>query len=215
MRSLAVGVLAALVLAGTALADHLDPREQIRTADQARAKAMLVRQSDLPGFQQRPSSGADPHLTCQGLDESDLTVTGDAEAPNWAASVAFVTSSATVYVSQADAATSWTRGTSPAGTRCLRTELGREFAKQGARVVSLRRMPFPSVAQRSAAYRLTLEGVAQGQPVNVFVDFVVLKHGRAMVGLVLGSALVQPDRRAEVRLARTLAARMSKAMRGG
>jgi hypothetical protein len=213
MRTL-LACLLALVVTGSALADHLDPQERIRAADQARAKAMLLRQSDLPGFQRQPSSGSDPHLTCPALDESDLTVTGDAEAPNWALSVVYVTSSTTVYATQADAATSWSRGTSGAGTRCLRQELGREFARQGARVVSLRRVSFPVVAQRSAAYRLTLEGSAQGQTVRAFVDFVLLRHGRALAGLVMGSALVPPDRSAEVRLARTLAWRMAKAMRG-
>jgi len=204
----------ALVFAGNALADHLDPEKRIRAADQARARAMLLRQSDVLGFQPLPSSGAGPHLTCQALDESDLTVTGDAEAPRWALSVSSVTSSSTVYATRADAATSWRRGTSVAGTRCLRDELGREFARQGARVVSLRRVSFPALAQRSAAYRLTLKGAAQGQPFTAYIDFVVLLHGRAVAGLVMGSALVPPDRPAEVTLARTIAGRMAKAMRG-
>lgn len=204
----------ALCLTASALADHLEPAKRIRAADQARAKAMLLRQSDLPGFQRQPPAGRDPHLTCSGLNESDLTVTGDAEAPTWGVATVFVTSSSTVYATRADAVTSWRRGTSGAGTSCLREELGREFARQGARVVSLRRMSFPSLAQRSAAYRLTLSGEAQGQTVSAFVDFVVLLQGRALGGLVVGSALVQPDRRAEVGLARTLAGRMAKAMRG-
>ena len=210
----AIGLVLALVLAGNALADHLDPQKRIRAADQARAKSMLLRQSDLPGFQRQPWSGSDPHLTCTGLDESDLTVTGDAEAPTWGVSVILVTSSATVYATQADAATSWRRGTSAPGMRCLREEFGRQFARQGARVVSFRRLAFPAVAQRSAAYRLTLEGTAQGQTVNAFVDAVVLVQGRALGGLVVGSAVVAPDRSAEVRLARTIAGRMAKAMRG-
>jgi hypothetical protein len=210
MRSLVV--VLALALTGSAYADHLEPEKRIRAADQARARAMLLRQSDLPGFQQQPSSGADPHLTCAALDESDLTVTGDAEAPTWGLSVVFATSSSTVYATQADAAKSWRRGTSSSGMRCLRQELGREFARQGARVVSVRRVAFPALAQRSAAYRLTLAGTAQGQTFNAFVDFLVLMEGRALAGLVLGSALVPPDRAADVRLGRTLAGRMAKAM---
>jgi hypothetical protein len=207
-------LVVALALAGTALADHLDPQKRIVAADQARARAMLLRQADVPGFQRQPSSGSDPHLTCTGLDESDLTVTGDAEAPSWALSVVFITSSSTVYATRADAATSWRRGTSSTGMRCLREELSRQFAMRGTRVISLRRVPFPALAQRSAAYRLTLQGMAQGQTVNAYVDFVVLMQGRGVAGLVVGSALVQPDRPAEVRLARTIAGRMTKAMRG-
>ena len=206
--------LLALILAGAAAADHLDPQKRIRAADQARAKAVLVRQSDLPGFQRQGASRPDPHLTCAGLDESNLTVTGDAEGPGWVNPPVLVTSSSTVYATQADARASWRKGTSPAGVSCLREELGREFEQQGARVVSLRRMTFPALAQSSAAYRLTLAGVVQGQTITAYVDFVVLRQGRALAGLVVGSALVAPDRPAEIRLARTTAARMAKAMRG-
>src|SRR5919106_1696163 len=189
VRASLVSVVAvALVAAATASADHLDPQERIRPAEQARAKAMLLRQSDLPGFQRQASSGSDAHLTCRALDESDLTVTGDAESARWSASVVSMTSSSTVYATRADAATSWRRGTSAAGMRCLREEFARQFARQGARVVSFRRVAFPALAQRSAAYRLTLEGTAQGQTVNAFVDAVVLVQGRALGGLVVGSA---------------------------
>ena len=211
---ISLAAVLALVLAGSALADHLDPQKRIRAADQARAKAMLLRQSDVPGFRQLPSSGASAHLTCRALDESDLTATGDAEAPRFALSVSSITSSSTVYATRTDAATSWRRGTSVAGTRCLREELGRAFAGQGARVVSLRRVSFPALAQRSAAYRLTLQGTAQGQSITAYVDFVVLLHGRAVAGLVVGSALVPPDRPAEITLARAIAGRMARAMRG-
>lgn len=214
MRLLAVLLGLALASAGAALAGHLDPQDRIRAADQARAKAMLLRQADLAGFQRQPVPGADPHVTCAALDESDLTVTGDAESPNWAVSVVFATSAATVYATARDAATSWRRGTSAAGIRCLRAELAKEFVRQGARVVSLRPLSFPSLAQRSSAYRLTLAATAQGQTVRVFVDFVLLAQGRALAGLVLGSALVPPDRELEIRLARTIAGRMARTMRG-
>jgi hypothetical protein len=202
-----------LAWAGSAAADHLDPENRIRAADQARAKAMLLRSSDLPGFQRQASPSRDTHLTCRALDESDLTVTGDAEAPSWSASVVVVTSTSTVYATAADAATSWRRGTSNDGQRCLREELGRQFGRQGARV-SLRRQSLPALAQRSAAYRLTLFVKEQGQSNYAFIDFVVIQQGRAVSGLVVGTALVQPDRALEVHLARTLAARMAKAMRG-
>src|SRR5918996_1704538 len=212
VRASLVSVVAvALVAAATASADHLDPQERIRPAEQARAKAMLLRQSDLPGFQRQASSGSDAHLTCRALDESDLTVTGDAESARWSASVVSMTSSSTVYATRADAATSWRRGTSAAGMRCLREELASEFARQGARVSSLRRLVIPSLAQRSAAYRLLLTAKVQGQTLTVTIDFVVLMHGRALSALVVGTALVHPDRAAEVRLARIIAARMAAA----
>ena len=210
-----IALVLTLALTGSALADHLDPEKRIRAADQARAKAMLLRPSDLPGFQRQPSQSRDPHLTCRALDESDLTVTGDAESSTWAASVVFVTSSATVYATSSDAATSWRRGSSAAGLRCLREELGRAFASQGARISALRRIRFPALANRSAAYRLTLTGESQGQTLTLFIDFVVIRQGRALAGLVVGTGFVRPDRASEIRLARVLASRAAKAMRGG
>jgi hypothetical protein len=214
MRSFAVLVLA-LVVTGSAPADHLDPQKRIRADDQARARAMLLRDSDLPGFKRQPASGGEVHLTCSALDESDLTVTGDAEAPTWSSSVLAMTSSSTLYATRADAAASWTRGTSSAGTRCLRQELAREFSRRGARLSSsLRRLAFPALAQRSAAYRLTLTGESQGQTPTLFIDFVVLGYGRALTALLVATAFVQPDVEAEALLARRLAARMAKTMRG-
>lgn len=207
-------VVALLASAGSAAADHLEPEKRIRPADQARAKAMLLRPSDLPSFTRLPPSSADPHMSCRALDASDLTVTGDAETPLWSAGVVFVASSSTVYETAADATASWRRETSTAGTRCLRRELGKQFAKQGASISTLRRVAFPKLAQDSAAYRLVLTSTAQGQTVTLTLDVVALKHGRATVGLVVGTALVPPVREAELRLARTLEARMAKAMRG-
>jgi hypothetical protein len=99
--------------------------------------------------------------------------------------------------------------------RCLRQELSRQFRRRGARLSSsLRRLTFPALAQRSAAYRLTLTGKAQGQTSTLFVDFVVLGHGRALSALVVVTALVQPDVDAAALLARRLAARMAGTMRG-
>src|SRR5918994_2658674 len=131
-RLLAVVLLLLLAASGTALADHLDPKKRIRAADQAKARAMLLRKSDLgPGFIAQPTNTPDTHLTCKGLDESDLTVTGEAESPTWAQGVGFVASAANVYATVADANASWARGARGAGTRCLRAELADVFAPQG------------------------------------------------------------------------------------
>ena len=50
-RLLAVALLLPLAGTGTALADHLDPEKRIRPSDQAKARTMLLRKSDLgPGW---------------------------------------------------------------------------------------------------------------------------------------------------------------------
>jgi hypothetical protein len=207
--------LVALVATGTAAANHLDPQKRIRPADQKRAKAMLVRKADVGrGFTVLQTSGADAHLTCPALDESDLTITGEAESPQLTGGIMFVASASQVYESVGDANTSWRRGTRSAGTACLREELRNEFARQSGRLQSFQEIAFPRVAQRTAAYRVVVVGESQGVTVRVVIDLVVLMHSRAQVVLYVGSALTAPTKTEEVRLARTIAKRMAAAMRG-
>jgi len=102
-------VFASLVafLAGSAsaLATHQDPQRRLNKADSARARAMVVKRTDLTaGFRAQPSAGEDPHVDCsRSVGEADLTITGDAEGPQLAFGVSFVSSAARVFESVADA----------------------------------------------------------------------------------------------------------------
>ena len=214
LLALAVALLA-LTGAGTSSADHLDPEKRIRPADQARARAMLVRAGDLgAGYRVERTSGLEPHLTCRSLDESDLTLTGEARTPFWARELRIVSSAAAVYRSRGDADAAWARGTSAPGLRCLRDAFGAGVAQGGPVRARLRKLAFPRVAERTAAYRLTLTGTGGGTP-QLFVDFVLLQQGRAQAVLVFASVVLSPERRLEVALARRVGARMSAAMRRG
>jgi hypothetical protein len=213
-RLLAVALLLLLAGSTVAFAHHLDPKKQIRPADQAKARAMLVRKSDLgPGVTPQPTNTPDTHLTCEGLDESDLTVTGEAESPTWAHGVGFVASAVNVYATVADANASWARGTRGAGTRCLRDQLADEFATQGVALESLRKVAFPRLAERTVAYRVTLSGTVQGTTVRVVIDLVILKHSRAQAALYFGSAFAPAAKADEVALARITARRMAAAFK--
>ena len=211
VRKLAVAfLLASLVVSGAALAARGDPQKNITPADQARSKAMLLRKADLrPGFTATPASVEDDDFYCKALDESDLTLTGDAESPDFERELTFLSSLAQVYESVADANTSWRRGTSAAGEKCVRDEFRRQFQRDGIRLISFRRVAFPRLAQRTAAYRL----VAGSQGVRVYVDVVVLQQSRAQAALLLGSALTPLAKAEEVRLATAIADRMKTAMR--
>jgi len=217
-HGLLVVTLLALALvagAGEALATHGDPEKKLTPADNGRAKAMLLRKSDLgPDFKASKDNSEDPDLYCKALDESDLTLTGDAESPEFERTVVFVSSYAQVYGSVADANASWKRGTSAAGERCARDVLRREFAKDGITLVSMRRVAFPRVVERTVAYRVQLTAKAQGTTVKLVMDVVVLMHSRAHAGLFFGSGFVPVPRAAELQLARVVASRMTTAMRG-
>jgi hypothetical protein len=69
---------------------------------------------------------------------------------------------------------------------------------------------FPRLAEKSVAYRL----VISSQGIRAFLDLVALKQGRAQVSLLFTSGLTPVPKEEELRLARVVAGRMTKAMRG-
>jgi len=212
-RTVILGFVLAFVASGAALAAKGDPQKRITPADQARAKAMLVRPADVPGARVLPA-GPDTDFYCKALDESDLTLTGEAEGPQLSLGASLVGSGAQVYESRADADASWRRSTGAAGVRCAATTVRREFAKQGARLVSLRKVAFPRVAGRTVVFRATLSTTTAQGDIPVYVDVIALMHSRAHASVLVGSALVVPPRAEELRLARLVAKRMTAAMRG-
>ena len=209
-RVLACLVLLALAGAGAALAAKGDPQKKINAADQARAKAMLVRKSDFPGFKASPAGSSDDDFYCRAVDESDLTLTGEAESPQFANPLVFVASFSQVYESRVDADASWRRGTSVAGVACLREGLRRQIESGGVRFISLRKVAFPRRAERSAAFRVV--GATQG--LRIYMDFVVLMQSRAHVGLVVTGAGRPVAKGETVNLVTAMAARMKTSMRG-
>jgi len=212
-RLLALAILASLVVTATALAARGDPQRKITLADEARANAMLVRHSDLPGS--RPGAPTpDVDFYCPGLDASDLTLTGDANGRRFAVGLMIVASAAEVYESRADASAAWRRSTGGAGVSCARSVLRRQLAQQGARLISLRKIAFPRLADRTVAYRATLSGTTPQGEVTAYIDLIALMRSRAHTTITVGSALTTPPRSEELHLARTVAKRMASAMRG-
>jgi hypothetical protein len=205
--------MVALVAAATASAHHLDPQHEITAADQSRAQAIVVRRSDLGRRWIVAQSGNVGHLTCKGYDQSDLTVTGEVGPKAWfSPQLQFVLTQARVYESVGDANTAWRRGTSVAGRKCVATEFARLSTPTGGHLVSLRRIPFPRVAPRVAAFRIVFRVGAQSAPVTA--DVIALQRSRAQ-SLFTVIAVVGRPSVDSVRLARVLATRMTAAMRGG
>jgi hypothetical protein len=216
LRLVALALVLALGGAGAALADHQEPQKRITKADQARARAILVKRTDVgPGYLVQPGTAPEPHLDCaQSVSTADLTLTGDAEGTQFVRGTVIVGSSAQVYESVADASAAWRRGTSAAGIQCLKTYLRRGYEMQGLRLVSVAKLSFARIAQRTIAFRAVLTGTTPQGDVRVWIDFVVLSHSRAHAQIVVASALAPPVRAEEVRLSRLVAGRMARAMRG-
>ena len=209
--TLVLALLVGLIGSGAALAGRGDPQERITPADQARARSILVRAADMnAAFTAIPTADNRNELYCAALDESDLTVTGRASSPSFTAAAEFVASRAYVYESRADASASWRRGTSTAGQSCLRQAMRTELRGTAVRLVSFEKIAFPKVAGRSVAYRI----VASREGIRLYLDLIALQQGRAQVSIVYGTALTPPPTSEEVRLAKVVAQRMARAMRG-
>jgi len=202
-----------LALVGAGSAHHLDPQKQIRPVDQKRASAMLLRATDLPGYATERTSGLEPHLTCRGLDESDLVVTGRAVSPYRSRDYRIVGSSSTVYRTSGDSAAAWRRATSVAGRRCLRQAFADELRRQGETVrVTVGPLSVPPLGVQRMASRVAITGVTPARQPVITLDLVLLRVGRGQVALLVAAVVVPPDREALVGLARTAAQRLSKAM---
>lgn len=215
--------LAALTFTASAAAADGEPRKALTKKDQALAMSIVLKRGDLgTGFtaEKRPADEPLPKgARCGALDESDLTVSGDANSPDFrlAAAGVFVTvgSSAHVYRTLKDANASWTRGTSKQTLTCLADIVRLSAAPaQTIKIVSSARVSFPQLAPRTSAYRIVVT-IASGaqQPVRAYVDAIVLQRGRVQ-SVLLFTSLVRPvDKAEEAAVAGVMAGRMEKAGR--
>jgi hypothetical protein len=217
-----VSIVAALALVGPALAADGQPRKALTKKDQATARSIVLKRGDLgTGFVPQKRSdddGLPKGARCEALDESDLTVTGDADSPDFrlANGPAFVTvgSTAQVYRTLREANASWNRGTSAETARCL-ADIVRLSAPSGQKitVVSSKRVPFPEVAPKATAFRLVLTIAIGDQRVRAYVDAIVLQHGRVQSGLLFTSVGAPVGKSDQVALASVVAKRLAKASR--
>jgi hypothetical protein len=209
-----VFVAVALDLASGATAGSPN-RPQIRftPADQAAAKASVLRRADLgssgwSGGPKKPDLSST--LNCPGFHpkQSDLVVTGAAEADYKHVGLQ-LQSYAQVLKSRSMVARDWQRTVAaPKAFACLRSMLTKPVPAN-ERVVSFKRLAFPKLSHFTAAYRTLVDVDAGGQHVLVFVDLVLVGHSRTELTLnVEAPAAARAGVfQAEVRMARALLAR--------
>ena len=201
-KSLVAGILLALVAAAAAAADN--PTVRISQADQAKAEAALLQLKDFgvgwTGGRRAPSKLTAPK--CPGFDpkESDLTVTGHAEARfTYARGSVVFDQDNQVLESEHAVMTDFARVIQPKLKDCLAYEL-KESGKGQIVSVVVRELPFPKLGTTSAAYRGTMVLHAGGRKVTFISDFVFVGQGRLEYSLnvvapaVLGGELVSFER---------------------
>ena len=197
MRAFVAGALLSLVAAATAAADA--PTVRITKADQAKAEAALLQLSDFgvgwTGGKRTPSKLTAPK--CPGFDpkESDLTVTGHAEARFTYARGSVVFDQDNQVLKSSDAvATDFSRVVGPKLGDCLAYEL--KSSDKSVVSAAVRTLSFPKLGDVSAAYRATVVVRIGGHRVTFIRDYIFIGIGRLEYSLavdapaVLGKQLV-------------------------
>ena len=179
-KSLLAGVVLALAFAAAAAAD--DPTVRIVRADQLKAEAALLKLKDFgvgwAGGRRTPSKLTAPK--CPGFDpkESDLTVTGHAEARfTYARGSVVFDQDNQVLESEKAVSTDFARVIQPKLKDCLAYELKQSGKGQIVSVV-VRELPFPRLGTHSAAYRGTMVLHAGTRKVTFVSDFIFIGQGR-------------------------------------
>ena len=214
MRLLAVLVLAGVLAGAAAAAVAGEPKKDIKPAVQARAKAIAVKRSDLPGTDWKTQPGNPSHATprCSFFnpDESRLTENGDFNSPEFTApNGTYVSSTVGIFVSAQQAKTGYSAVVRPALPKCL-AELIAKSGKPGAiKVTAAGPLGFKHYGDRSAAFRIAF-GVKSGAArVPAFIDVVAINRGAVVTAIFFGSVLKAPTAAFEQRIVDRVSARIS------
>jgi hypothetical protein len=217
MRRGIMFVLAAVALALATAAAVLagDGKEQIKfnSADQAAARAVVIRRADLgssgwTGGRTKPELSSGPTCPNYHPKVSDLVLTGAARTTFQRSGFEFDSQSG-VLKTRRMVALDWRRSVLAPGTAsCLRRTIGKGLGST-AKVVSFKKLPFPQMAPYAALFRGVIAVSAQGRTVRVLTDLVVVGRSRTELTLtIVGPASAKSAvSAAERRLARALIAR--------
>jgi hypothetical protein len=180
-KPLLAAALIGLVSTSTALAAIVDaPTVRITSADQAKARAALLRRTDLGagwlGGPIKTSPLSPPN--CPGFDpkESDLVVTGHADA-RYTYRQAGLELDQDIQVMKDAAAvqTDFARTISSKLAKCLAYQLGKLKNVVGVRV---ERLPFPPTGDVSAVYRAVIDLQTPSGRGTLLSDYVFFGQGR-------------------------------------
>jgi hypothetical protein len=192
MRKLTVGIVIALVVASAASAGSGQPKHAFTAAGQVLARSIVLHRADLPAsFRSTPSSGnLGKPPSCKGFkpDESDLTLLGRAESPEFdvAGNPPLVSSDADVWLSAAQARSAFDRVVRPGLSECLFKLFAaglKANAAKGVRYVPVSHSlkPLPGLGEQAAHVRLVFTGIAGSIRIPLISDYYAIRKGRVTV----------------------------------
>jgi hypothetical protein len=214
--AIASAVALALATASVALAGNGN-REQIRfnAADQAAARAAILRRSDLASGGGWKGGARKPDLSpadsCPNYNpkQSDLVLTG-AAATRFSAGTLVFDSEAQVLQSARMVRLDWQRSVlAPGLLPCLRS-MAAKSSPVNATVVSIEKLAFPHVATYTAAFRLVTDVRSSNGKLRIIVDIALVGRGHTEIMLTTSAPYDArvPVKASEIRLARILVGRI-------
>jgi hypothetical protein len=211
-------LVAASVLAGSAGAAATDPKKRHNADDQAWAAAIRIHREDLGAGDwrvERSNSSAGAPQACKDPDLSDLVETGSAENPDFSRNGSFVGSGASVFLTERQATTAWQRLAAQPITRCIETGFKRALAGSGARVTVFGRGPLSvgELADRVSTGRIRLRITGPSAKLEGRITYYLYAQGRATALLMVasfGKPLRPISPALERRLAALVASRLQK-----
>jgi hypothetical protein len=217
-----LGALLVLCIAvpAVALAADTDPKRKTTAADLAKARSILLKRSDFAAGWKKVATPPDSDATCPSFnpDESDLTLTGEAETDFvHTQGLLSLASYSEVFATKADALKSWTRTDKPALARCIGYFFRQQAIDANTKVKILSAAPvvFPKLASRTTAFKvvaqLTITDNGKRTTVPVTIQLIAFGQGRgdtAIFAITPGAGIPIAELRA---FGKVLAARLAAA----
>jgi len=211
-RLLGVAALAAAIAVPAALASNGEPQKRLTKADQTKARAIALKQSDLPpGWVAKPNTSTSqdtPRCSTYSPDQSDLVETGDVDSPDFTRTDgSFATSSVGIFKTRKMARTGYARVARPELASCFGELFKKGAAPATVQLLHVGALAFRSLGDRSNAYRLTANVTLQGVTIPVAIDIVTFNRGRVDVAMIFLGIRAPLPAAFEQSLAARLAAR--------
>jgi len=171
-------------------ANPREPKQAIVPALQAKAKAINIQASDLPGTgwkaQRSSPDESNPRCSYYNPDQSDLTENGRADSPEFTLpSNSFVSSTTGIFKTATEGRTAYSRVVRPELPRCL-AEIFRKGTGQPdkVKILSAGALTVPKLAERSNGVRIVAAfAVSSQQSIRVYLDLVTLNRGKVDVAM--------------------------------
>ena len=169
----------------------------------AKARSVVLRVADFgPGWKSTPSTSGGGSPRCKDFDpdESDLVETGTADSPEFGLGLRYMTSTAGLYKTSAQAQASWNRVVKPGLLGCLGSifQKGANTPGVTTKILTKGTLSFPKLASRTAAYRITFSSASQGLTLKGAIDLILLGKGRidaVMISVSFGTPPLADERR--------------------